>query len=204
MSIPSSQSIRYFAYVRKSPEGEERQALSIESQKEKVRELFPRLEIVEVIEERHSAFLPHHRPQFARMIERLRKNDAQGILAWHPDRLSRNEIDAATLTYMLRTRQILDLKFGSYHFDNSPEGIMMLQLALSQSQYSSAKLSKDVKRGMEQKAKMGWMPGVAPAGYLNTPERQTGCKVLVKDPARFPLIRKRQPLTASLVSEQRA
>jgi len=143
-----------------------------------------------VIEERHSAFLPNNRPAFAAMIERIRKGEAQGIVAWHPDRLSRNEIDAATLTYMIRTGELQDLKFGSYHFVNSPEGIMMLQLALSQSQYSSAKLSKDVKRGLEQKAKMGWMPGVAPSGYLNTPERKLGCKVVEKDPERFPLIRR--------------
>lgn len=182
--------IRYFAYVRKSTEGEEKQALSIDSQKEKIKELFADLDIVEFLEERRSAFIPHNRPEFARIIERIRKGEAQGIVAWHPDRLSRNEIDAATLTYMIRTGQIKDLKFGSYHFDNSPEGIMMLQMALSHSQYSSAKLSKDVKRGLEKKVKMGWLPGVAPAGYLNTPDKEKGCKVIVKDPDCFPLVRK--------------
>ncbi len=73
-----------------------------------------------------------------------------GIIAWHPDRLSRNEIDASTITYLVRTGVIHGLKFGSYNFDNSPEGIMMLQLALSQSQYFSSKLGKDVKRGLEK------------------------------------------------------
>ena len=102
---------------------------------------------VEFIEETHSSFFPYNRPIFADMIERIKKGERQGLIAWHPDRLSRNEIDAATITYMIRTAEITDLKFGSYYFDNSPEGIWMLQMALSQSQYSSAKLSKDVKRG---------------------------------------------------------
>ncbi len=83
--------IKYFAYVRKSTEGTERQALSIESQKDKVKEFFGHEDIVEVIEERRSAFLPHNRPLFARMIERIQNGEAEGIIAWHPDRLSRND-----------------------------------------------------------------------------------------------------------------
>ena len=167
-----AQKTAYFAYVRKSTEGAERQALSIESQKDKIKECFADVAIAGVIEERRSAFLPSNRPQFTAMIQRIRNGEAQGIITWHPDRLSRNEIDAATITYMIRTGQIKDLKFGSYHFDNSPEGIMMLQLALSQSQYSSAKLSKDVKRGLEKKVAMGWFPSPAPAGYLNAPDKE--------------------------------
>ena len=57
--------IRYFAYVRKSSEGEERQALSIGSQIDKAKEIFGDLEIVEILEERHSAFKPYNRPVFA-------------------------------------------------------------------------------------------------------------------------------------------
>jgi len=90
----SENPIKYFAYVRKSTEGDERQALSIESQMDKVREFFSDLEIVEVMEEKHSAFSPYNRPVFADMIKRIRKGEAHGIIAWHPDRLSRNEIDA--------------------------------------------------------------------------------------------------------------
>lgn len=127
----SETKIKYFAYLRKSTEGEERQALSIESQKDKVKEFFSGLDIVDYFEERHSAFKPYNRPAFEEMIKRINNGEAQGIIAWHPDRLSRNEIDASTITYLVRTGVILDLKFGSYNFDNSPEGIMMLQLALS-------------------------------------------------------------------------
>src|SRR3989344_5056848 len=185
-----SPKIKYFAYARKSTEGEERQALSIESQRDKIKEFFGDLDIVKTYEERHSAFLPYNRPAFAAMIKRIENGEAQGIITWHPDRLSRNEIDAATITYMIRKGQIKDLKFGSYNFDNSPEGIWMLQMALSQSQYSSAKLSKDVKRGLEKKIKLGWRPGIAPEGYLNTKTELRGENYIYKDPERFPLIRK--------------
>ncbi len=190
MKQEPSPTIKYFAYTRKSTEGEEKQALSIESQIDKIQEYFPDLMIVELLEERKSAFVPYNRSVFANMMERIKAGEAQGIIAWHPDRLSRNEIDAATITYMIRTGHIIDLKFGSYNFDNSPEGIWMLQMALSQSQYSSAKLSKDVKRGMEKKVKIGWFPGVAPEGYLNDKYAQKGEKKIAIDPVRFPLVRK--------------
>ncbi len=181
---------KYFVYVRKSTEGEERQALSIESQKDNVKKVFPELDIVEVFEEKHSAFKPYNRPVFEDMIKRIRKREASGIIAWHPDRLGRNEIDASTITYLVRTGIIDDLKFGSYNFDNSPEGIMMLQLALSQSQYFSSKLGKDVKRGLEKKIQMGWRPGLAPEGYLNKIGELQGLKGIAVDKKRFAMLRK--------------
>ena len=188
--MPSQPPIRYIAYVRKSTEGEERQALSIESQRERLEDAFRGLDIIEVVEERRSAFFPNNRPAFAQVIKRVQDGEAQGILAWHPDRLSRNELDAAVIVYMARSGEMQDLKFGSYHFDNSPEGILMLQMALSHSQYFSAKLSKDVSRGLQKKAQMGWLPGKAPPGYLNTPDRVQGTRVILRDPDRFPLVRR--------------
>ena len=186
----SNKTIKYFAYVRKSTEGEERQALSISSQMDKVKEFFADLEIVEVLEERHSAFKPYNRPVFASMVKRIQRGEASGIIAWHPDRLSRNEIDASTITYMVRTGVIRDLKFGSYNFDNSPEGIMMLQMALSQSQYFSSKLGKDVRRGLEKKFDMGWQPNMCPNGYKNKIVEGKGYSIIETDPKRFKTMQK--------------
>lgn len=182
--------IKYLAYCRKSTEDKEKQALSIETQKDKIDEFFSGLDIIEVLEEERSAFHPYNRPVFDLMVKRIKSGEAQGIVTWHPDRLSRNEIDAATLTYMIRTGEIKDLKFGSYNFDNSPEGIWMLQMALSQSQYSSAKNSKDTKRGLEKKARMGWLPGKSTIGYLNNKYKEKGKKDIMKDPKTFNLIKK--------------
>jgi site-specific DNA recombinase len=181
---------RYFLYARKSEESEERQILSIGSQKDKIKAVFPNIKIVEVIEESKSAFKPYERVKFPSLIQRIRDGEADGIVAWHPDRLSRNEIDAATITYLLRTGVIKDLKFGSYNFDHSPEGIMMLQMALSQSQYFSSKLSKDVKRGLGTKLQMGIRPNKAPQGWLNDYVSPKGMKTISIDKKRFPVLRK--------------
>ena len=157
---------RYYAYVRKSSESREKQALSISAQKRQIRAQFPDLNIT-FIEEERSAFEYGNRPLFKEMLEALENSNYEGLIAWHPDRLSRNEHDAAEITYRVRTGKLGELRFVSYTFDNSPEGIMMLQFALCQSQYESAKKGKDVERGMREKAETGYPPGQAPLGYKN-------------------------------------
>ncbi|KND49239.1 MAG: site-specific DNA recombinase [Parcubacteria bacterium C7867-008] len=190
MSMAKTSKPKYFAYLRKSSEDKEKQALSIPAQKAKLSEMFADLDI-EFIEEERSAFIPYNRPKFADMLIRMRSGERNGLLAWHPDRLSRNEVDASAITYTLRTGEISDLKFATYHFENnSPEGIWMLQMALSQSQYESAKKGRDVKRGLEQKAKMGVYPAPAPLGYKNDKFEERGKKRIYTDTERLPLLRK--------------
>jgi DNA phosphorothioation-dependent restriction protein DptG len=72
------QNYRYFLYARKSSESEERQALSIDSQKEKAESLFPHLKIIELLEESKSAFTPDERPVFDSMLERIKAGEADG------------------------------------------------------------------------------------------------------------------------------
>ena len=176
--------LRYIGYVRKSTEDEERQILSRAAQRDKIVERFGELDIIDILEESKSAFEPGKRPVFESILEMIDSNEVDGIIAWHPDRLSRNEIDASAITYRIRRGSLQDLKFASFNFDNSPEGMMMLQMTMSQSQYFSAKLSKDVRRGNEKKRQIGGLTGRAPEGYLNQNSN------VVVDDLRFPLIRR--------------
>ncbi len=178
--------LRWIVYARKSSESAERQAMSIAAQTRKIRETFPGLNIVAVKRESKSAFTPGERDKFDWIINALDAGRADGIIAWHPDRLSRNEIDAASVTYRVRTGAIKHLLFCTYNFVNSPDGIRDLQMALSQSQHSSAKLSVDVRRGNEEKLIEGWKPGLAPTGYLN----DKAVKTQIPDPERFNLVRR--------------
>jgi len=129
---------------------------------------------------------PAARPGFARMISLIDEGVVDGIMVWHPDRLSRNEMDGAAICYWLRKKSLKDLQFVNYTFVNSPEGIMMLQLIFSQSQYYSSKLGIEVTRGITTKLENGWRPGVAPPGYWNNKADRT----VIPDPERFVLIRK--------------
>jgi site-specific DNA recombinase len=177
--------LRYIAYLRKSSEDDERQVLSKQAQEVKIKERFPDLNIIAYVDESRSAFEPGKREVFDKILMMLDAGEVDGVVCWHPDRLSRNEVEAAHITMRIRRTVIKDLKFANYTFDNSPEGIMMLQLTMSQSQYFSAKLSKDVRRGNEQKRKNGGITGKAPEGYVNDRIKKT----VHKDPVRWPLIR---------------
>jgi site-specific DNA recombinase len=185
--------LRYGAYMRKSTEEAERQVLSLSSQEDKIKERFSDLKIVVRQKESKSAFEPDKRPKFKELLDLIDAGKIDGIIAWHPDRLSRNEVDASAITWRIRQGKIKDLKFASgFTFENTPEGIMMLQMTMSQSQYFSAKLSKDVKRGNEKKRQLGGLTGKAPEGYLNrrTSLSGRGEAIVIKDPERFDLIRK--------------
>lgn len=181
--------IKYFLYRRKSTDEPDRQILSLESQESEAAKRFSNLKIIKLPPESVSAFKPNKRPIFNNMIERIKKGEAQGIIAWHPDRLSRNPIDAAQIVYLLDTGALQDLKFCSYTFDNSPEGKMMLQITMSQSKYTSDKLSGDVKRGMDKKAIAGWRPCRSPLGYRNSKINLKGEQVIYKDELRFNLVK---------------
>ena len=185
--------LRYAVYMRKSTEEEERQVLSLASQRDKIMERFADLKITKEFSESKSAFEPDKRPQFKELLELIESGKVDGIISWHPDRLSRNALDAGHIGHLVQKGVIKDLRFASgFTFDNTPEGLMMLQLTMSQSQYFSAKLSKDIKRGNERKREDGQLTGVAPQGYLNhrTALSGRGEASIIKDPERFDLIRK--------------
>lgn len=94
---------KYIAYVRKSTEQDDRQAMSIEAQIDQIKQQFKDLNITFVkdengkIGERMSAAKPNQRPIFMQMMADIEAGKYQGIIAWHPDRLSRNALEAARI-----------------------------------------------------------------------------------------------------------
>jgi len=115
------------------------------------------------------------------MLRRIEKGEADGILAWHPDRLARNSMDGGRIIYLLDTGQLKDLRFATFTFENSSQGKFMLSIIFGQSKYYSDSLSENVRRGNRTKLENGGLPGRAPLGYLNDPASKT----IVPDPERF-------------------
>jgi DNA invertase Pin-like site-specific DNA recombinase len=101
------------------------------------------------------------------MMKRVERGEANGILAWHPDRLARNSVDGGKIIYFLDTGRLASLKFPRFWFESTPQGKFMLNIAFGQSKYYVDSLSENVKRGMRQKVRNGIYPGLAPLGYLN-------------------------------------
>jgi site-specific DNA recombinase len=185
---------KYFMYVRKSSGTEERQARSIKDQVAEIRELIRKegLNVVGSFEECRSA-MTKGRPDFNEMLDRIEAGEADGIIAWHPDRLARNAFDGGRVIDLLDEKKLHDLKFCTFWFENTAQGKLMLNLAFGQSKYYSDNMSVNIRRGQRQKIADGEFPSKAPIGYLNEPTLRT----IVPDPIRAPLIKEAFELYAT-------
>ena len=159
---------KYILYARKSTDVEDKQVLSIEAQLVELRAYAKNegIQIIDELIEKQSAKVPG-RPIFGSMLKRIEKGEANGILAWHPDRLARNSIDGGQIVYLLDQTYLQSLKFPNFWFENTSQGKFMLSIAFGQSKYYVDNLSENTKRGLRQKVRRGEMPGLAPLGYIN-------------------------------------
>ena len=162
---------KYFLYARKSTEDDDHQVMSIESQLFELREFARKenLEILQEFQESKSAKKPG-REKFGEMMLKIESLDGVGILAWHPDRLARNSIDGGRIIYAVDTTKIVSLRFPTFWFEPTPQGLFMLQVAFGQSKYYSDNLKKNVERGIRQKLRRGEWLTRAPFGYVNNPK----------------------------------
>ena len=162
--------------------------LSIESQISEIRKQFSSrsdITVVEVFEEAQSAKSPG-RPIFDAMLQRIEHGDAEGIIAWHPDRLARNSIDGGRIIFLLDQGKLRDMHFSTFSFENTSQGKFMLSIIFGYSKYYVDSLSENVRRGNRTKVEKGWKPNRPPVGYLNNSEDRT----IIVDPQRFDLVRR--------------
>ena len=178
------QTKKIFLYARKSTDEPERQVLSIEAQMFELREFAKKenLNIVREFVESKTAKEPG-REIFNDMVASIEKNEAEGILAWHPDRLARNSIDGGRIIYLVDTGKITTLKFPTFWFDPTPQGKFMLSIAFGQSKYYVDNLSENIKRGIRQKLRNGIWPAWAPLGYVN--DKNARCIAVDKEKAKY-------------------
>jgi DNA invertase Pin-like site-specific DNA recombinase len=179
--------MRYFIYARKSTDDEDRQVLSIEAQLKELREYAQRenLSVCKEVVEAKTAKKPG-RPLFNDMILSIERGLADGILAWHPDRLARNSVDGGRIIYLVDQKVIKDLRFPTLRFDNNAQGKFMLSIVFGQSKYYIDALSENIRRGIRLKLSKGIWPQWAPIGYLN--DRKT--RTIIIDEGKAPFIKR--------------
>ena len=192
--------LRYCLYARKSSESDEKQAMSIGSQLDEMRELAERegLNVVIELQESHSAKDSGKRPVYTEMLKGIADNKYNAILTWAPDRLSRNAGDLGSIVDLMDQGKLLHIKTYSQMFSNNPNEKFLLMILCSQAKLENDNKSINVMRGMKTKLNMGWRPGVAPLGYMN--RAYNGIKDIIVDPERAPFIKQIFEKTAQGVS----
>lgn len=158
---------KYFLYARKSTDVEDKQILSIESQLAELRDLAKResIYITDEFVEKRSAKIPG-RPVFNNMLSRIQNGEAQGIVCWKIDRLSRNPVDSGKIQWMLQQNIIQHIQtHGQSHYPN--DNVLMMSVELGMANEYVRQLSENTARGLRQKARNGDFPGKAPFGYIN-------------------------------------
>lgn len=166
---PPKTHTRYCLYARKSTEQDEKQALSIESQVKEMLAIAEKeeLEIVDIRRESHSAKDSGQRPVFKEILEDIRRERFNGILVWHPDRLSRNAGDLGSMVDLMDEGLLTDIRTYGQTFTNTPAEKFLLMILCSQAKLENDNKSINVKRGLRARCEMGLRPGPAPTGYMN-------------------------------------
>ena len=166
-------------YLRKSSEEEEKQFNSTRDQEKKCLSYVQSIEdnegikinIVKKFEEHYSAAHAGERSEFNKMLEGVRAGYYDAILAYHPDRLSRNMLEAGILLDMIRPEKgeevgvLQDLLFPTVAFTNDSGGRLMLAVLFSMATQYSDHLSEVVQRGVDSTFKKGKSLGKPKWGY---------------------------------------
>lgn len=157
------------------------------------------LNIIEVFREDKSAKHPHQRPIFKSMMKALSykteaKRRADGILSWHPNRLSRNALEAGQIIQMLDDELIKDMFFPAYSFHNDASGKEHLFMEFARAKGYSDQLSISVMRGNSSREREGAMIYMSKFGYRKKreiPEKPALCSLFpIPCETDFPIVQR--------------
>lgn len=175
--------IRYALYARKSTTSEDRQASSIEDQVKECMEkvVTPNnLNVVKIYQESYSAKVADLRDEFNSLIKEIESGRIEGVIAWHPDRMSRNMKEAGTIIDLVDRGLIKDLRFATFTFENTPAGKMLLGITFVMAKQYSEHLSESVDRGNKRAIEDAEFIGKFKHGYIVDKNRY-----FIPDPFNF-------------------
>ncbi|MCP5004493.1 MAG: recombinase family protein [Planctomycetes bacterium] len=179
--------MKYLLYARKSSESEDRQVQSIDDPVNRLKKLAKdqHLNIAKIYTEAKSAKQPDARPHFDQMLQSIESGEAEGILCWQINRLSRNPIDSARVQWLLQQNILKSIQTIDREYLPS-DNVLLFNVESGIANQYILDLRKNTLRGTLSKLEKGGFPNHAPIGYLNDKEE----KIVLKDLERFSLIRK--------------
>jgi site-specific DNA recombinase len=130
------------------------------------------------------------RPALQHLLADLREiDDVKYVVVHKIDRMARNLEDHAAIRAAL-AKSGARLVSVTEATEDSPSGRLLEGFLATMAEYYSANLGQEIKKGMNQKLKMGGWPRRAPLGYLNKRETIDGRSVasVIVDPERAPFI----------------
>ena len=159
--------LRYVLYARKSSEDEGSQVRTHKDQIKHCTKLAESkgLNVVATFKESKSAKKSNNRPIFNQILEDIRNKKYDAILAYAPDRLSRNMLEGGLLINMLDEGTIKDLQFPTLLFSNDASGKLTLGIMFSISKHFSDDLSTKVQKGVSGNLEEGKSGGQPKWGY---------------------------------------
>ena len=162
-------------YVRVSTDQQAEKGYSIDTQLEACRKYAIELgadNIDEFVDDGYSGeFID--RPALTNLRERLGKKEFQVVIAYAPDRLSRNTIHLLIISQEIEKAGAMR-RFASVNFEATPEGELMYKFQGIVAEYEKEKIKERTMRGKRGKAAKGLViSDTKPFGYIFDSEKNT-------------------------------
>jgi len=150
------------------------------------------LNVVDMREESKSAKATGQRKEFNKMIDDIREGQLNAIIAWTPDRLSRNAGDFAQLMDLMDQGKLHEIRTHGQIFRNNPNEKFLLMILCSQAKLENDNRGKNMKRGNRAFCESGRRPGQSPLGYKlwRDPDNLNMRSIVKLDPELSELIKK--------------
>lgn len=147
-------------------------------------------QIVAEFPERGESAKSADRPKLQEMLRYIAEHPVDYVIVHKVDRLARNRADDVAINLAIQNAGA-KLVSATENIDETASGMLLHGIMSSIAEFYSRNLATEVIKGMEQKAKTGGTPGLAPLGYrnvgtINSEGREV--RTVELDPDRAPLI----------------